>query len=133
METDTPGKIRLKESRERRREFYERAVHLNRCDEHVIWVVRLDQRKTISFNGRTKKIYRYLNNLLIYRRGKGGTGLILFTNYCAGICRKYFLFYFPMTHSIFLSAIAALEIGSTHLYKNTSNLPERFKCDFLLR
>ena len=46
----------------------ERAVHWNRCDEHFIRVVRLDQRKTMSFNGRAKKIYRYLNKLLIYRR-----------------------------------------------------------------
>ena len=44
-----------------------------------------------------------------------------------------FLFYFPTTHSIFLSATAALEIGLSHLYENTSNLLEGFKCDFLLR
>ena len=55
---------------------------------------------------------------LITGGGKGGVGLILFTNYCAGICREYFLFYFPTTHSLFLSATAALEIGLLHLYKN---------------
>ena len=74
-------------------------------------------------NGRMKKIYRYLNKLLIYRRGRGGAGHIIFTNYCAGICCKYFLFYFPTTHSLFLFATAALEIGLLllHVYENTSN------------
>ena len=54
---------------QKKKRVSERAVHWNRCDEHVIWVVQLDQRKTMSFNGRTKKISRYLNKLLIYRRG----------------------------------------------------------------
>ena len=59
METDTPGKIRLKESRERRREFLN--VQSTEIDVmSIIWIVRLDQRKTMSFNGRTNKIYRYL-------------------------------------------------------------------------
>ena len=62
-----------------------------------------------------------------------GQDLLFLLIFCAGICRKYFLLNFPTTHSLFLSATAALEIDLSHLYENTSNLLERFKCDFLLR
>ena len=68
----------------------------------------------MSFNGRTKKIFT--------GGGEGGAGLILFNNYCAEICRKHFLFYFPTTHSLFFSATAAFEIGLSHLYENTNLL-----------
>ena len=88
----------------------------------------------MSFNGRKEENIQVFKYVTYLQEGvRVGQDLFFFTNYCAGICRKYFLFYFPTTHSLFLSATAALEIGMLHLHENTSNLLERFKCDFLLR
>ena len=87
----------------------------------------------MSFNGRPKKMYRYFNKLLIYRRGvRVGKDLFFLLIIVPEYCRKYFLFYFPTTHSLFSSATAALEVGLSHLYENTSNLLERVKCDFFV-
>ena len=130
MESDIPGKIRLKESRERRRKFLN--VQSTEIDVMSMLFGLYDWTKgkrCPSTVGR-RKYTGILISYLFTGGGKGGAGLILFTNYCAGICPKYFLFYFLTTHILFLSATATLEIGLSYLYENTSNLIDRFKCDF---
>ena len=70
METDTPGKIRLKESRERRREFLN--VQSTEIDVMSMLFGLYDRNKgkrCPSTVGRRKYTGIFKNKLLIYRRG----------------------------------------------------------------